>query len=296
MRVFPEVYMRDDINDIGNIPSGGSSRSPDIIVKNKEVVNASEKFGHYSGTINRYDLSDNVEFGNANYIYIRAFNKSPLIAHNSHVDLFWSKPSTLVLPKYWTFIGKASLPALPNNQIAMVSKPIEWNNAPNKGHYCFIGLIHNPFDSAPDLSRISSIRDFRSFIRNNNNVAWRNFNVVDNIPNISNEFNSYPFYVRGPEFDLEERISLEVCCELPEGSYAWVTFDDSFQIKSRVDLEINSCNTILSEVRSFPIEALFNINYFVPKDTKPGDYYIYARQLFEGDEIGRITWKIEAKY
>jgi serine protease len=289
IKLYPEVFIRDDINDNGNEPSQGSSRSPDIIVRSTPVNNSSESFGHYSGTLGDYNLSDNVEFGNRNFIYVRAFNKSPMITYGSSVDLYWSHPSTLILPKQWNFIGTAQLPVLPPYGISMVSSALPWDYVPNKGHYCFIGVIHNFYDPPPDLSTINNLGNFRKFVQENNNVVWRNFNVVDAIPNVSNEYCSYPFLVRRSYYDLKEDTDLEVCTDLPEGSQLWLILSGI-----KYGLEQIGCRRFYN-VNSSEDEIEATINYIIPKTAPPGVYSIYARQLFDDQEVGRVTWSIQVE-
>ncbi|MDH5480884.1 MAG: hypothetical protein OEX11_09020, partial [Nitrosomonas sp.] len=266
---------------------------PDIIVRNIPVNRPDKEFGQYSGTLNNVLLSDNVEHGNPNVLYVRVFNQSPILAYQSTVDIYWSRGSTLVMPKYWTQIGSIDIPVIPMNDMTMVYGPLVWNNVPEPGHYCFVGIIHNPFSPAPDLSKISSINSFWNFMSQNNNVVWRNFNVVDNIPNVNNEYNSYRFIARKPIYDIKERTRLEICCELPERAKAWLT-GSIFNGKKRLDG--NSCTLIpeFEHENMISEESELMINYFIPKNSIPGEYSIYARQLFDGNEVGRYTLHIKA--
>jgi hypothetical protein len=46
-------------------------------------------------------------------------------------------------------------------------------------HCCFIGVIDAPDDPAPDHNQIDSVAEFHDFIRDSNNFAWRNCDIVD---------------------------------------------------------------------------------------------------------------------
>ena len=49
---------------------------------------------------------------------------------------------------------------------------------PGTGHYCFVAIVSTADDPAPPLADLVDFDNFLAFIRNNNNVTWRNFNVV----------------------------------------------------------------------------------------------------------------------
>lgn len=301
--IHPDIYIRDTTSDTGDPHRKSSSRSPDIIVRNKKVDDAYAAFGFNSGTLNKNNLSDDVEYGNTNYIYVRAFNRSYLLAEQNIISIYYSEPSTLLLPVHWTHISDIIIPVIPPNDMVMVSKAIEWNNAPRPGHYCFIAVCHNFFDPAPDLNSIGKIPAFHRFIQNNNNVAWRNFNVVDNQPDIGYEYNSYTFYARGPGYQAPEKMDLEVCSSLPEGCNVWLTFNEHLAEMSKlthlleksdtIDIK-QGCNTII-ENKVFPNRLKLKINYYIPNHLRNKEYSIYARQLYKGDELGRVTWHITSK-
>jgi len=303
-RIFPDIYIRDTIQDIGDPHSGSSSQSPDIIVRNKEIENPHDAFGEYSNTLNNSRLSDDVEYGNTNYIYVRVFNRSAIAATNSTLDVYYSKPSSLCLPNDWIHIGSIKVPFIPPFGFATVSRQIEWDNIPWKGHYCFIATIHNFFDPGPNLKTISKIPDFHKFIQKNNNTVWRNFNVVNNKPDSGREFNSYNFIVRGSSYERKERLSLEICTNIPEGGNVWLSFDSplTMEIHNKCHEKENiekipihyGCNKILEEQIIYN-EVIFTINYFIPDYLRNKDYYIFSRQLYQGTEIGRITWDITTK-
>jgi hypothetical protein len=58
--------------------------------------------------------------------------------------------------------------------------PLVWPAAavPAPGHYCFVVLVGNAEDPAPDTASFLDFDNFGRYIRGNNNVTWRNFNVV----------------------------------------------------------------------------------------------------------------------
>ena len=92
---------------------------------------------------------------------------------------------------------------------------------PATGHYCFVaGLIGNAQDPAPAPGRFPRLEQLHAvFIRANNNVTWRNFNVVNNVPPPGADMIAQPFLMAGA-FDRTRRMRLEVVLRLPRGSKA----------------------------------------------------------------------------
>jgi serine protease len=59
-----------------------------------------------------------------------------------------------------------------------VSPAIPWSSVPAPGHYCFVGVVGNALDPAPDPATLFDWTTYQQYLRQNNNVTWRNFNVV----------------------------------------------------------------------------------------------------------------------
>lgn len=87
---------------------------------------------------------------------------------------------------------------------------------PESGHYCFVGLVGNEQDPAPNPTDFNDFDTYRLYIRNNNNVTWRNFNVESNEPN-EGDFRAMNFLAPGAN-DRTRRFCLEVLTKLPRGS------------------------------------------------------------------------------
>jgi len=194
-----------------------------------------------------------------------------------------------------------------------VSDKITWpqDAIPGEGHYCFVGLIGNTQDPAPDPADFLNWDNFVRFIRDNNNVTWKNFNVRDNDPDegpsVPDGFFAMSFLVPGA-LDKNRIFDLEIISRLPKGS--------------RVILEIPS---LWRRVLQFPIADVkyklrkgywpCNIKYsgkhliqrlglnarskeqlrlmvYIPGAYKKGEYTIAVRQLWKKQEVGRISWKI----
>jgi len=121
-------------------------------------------------------LGSTATFGVTNYVYARVFNRGAA-ASAVTVTVYYAPPATLLTPP-WTKIGDAVLPNVPAGSGVTVSAAIPWTTVPAPGHYCFIGVVGNALDPAPDPATLFDWTTYQQYIRQNNNITWRNFNVV----------------------------------------------------------------------------------------------------------------------
>ena len=147
-------------------------------------------------------------------------------ATNVKATVFWSPVATLVTSDLWTLVGTTTLPSVPVGEQLTVSNAIVWNQAdiPARGHYCFVGLIGNASDPAPEPTDFLNWDNFRRFIRENNNVTWRNFNVEDNDPDVEDPtvptgYKALKFLAPGAP-DTARYMGLEIIAKLPENAKA----------------------------------------------------------------------------
>ena len=189
-------YIRDSVMDNGTEPvvANRLSASPDIIVRNELVDDPQEELGQ---TVkHRYDLSDQVEDGQENYVYLRVQNRGTQ-SGNCTATLYFTEPGMFANPASWTKIDYVSIQNLEPGEFRVVG-PISWpdNLIPSSGHYCMVSILDSPGDPAPDLTAIHSSADFINMVKNCNNVAWKNISVEDVIPGGSS---SWSFYIEGPQ-------------------------------------------------------------------------------------------------
>ena len=175
---------RDFVGDTGDPHAGGISASPDVILRQTAVADPQASFGEGSGTENDPTLGVEAEAGQDNFIYVRVRNRGGSAATNVNTTVYWSPSSTLVTPDLWTLVGSTTIPSVLTGEQLTVSDAIVWpsGSIPATGHYCFVGLIGTAADPAPAPADFLNWNNFTEFIRSNNNVTWRNFNVVDNAP------------------------------------------------------------------------------------------------------------------
>ena len=315
LNTTPDVYIRDFVGDSGDPHSGSISASPDIIVRPVEELNPQTAFGAGSGTENSNTLGYEVEAGQPNYIYTRVFNQGGSNATNVTSTVYWSEVSTLVTPDMWTEIGSVNIPTVPTGEIITVSNKITWNSAdiPGTGHYCFVGIIGTVNDPAPLPADFLNWDNFRKFIRENNNVTWRNFNVVENEPSpdpgIPKGFKALNFIFPGAP-DKDRAMQLKLRLRLPVGAKVLLEvpyyLKDMFgrlilgqvkETKNGIFLPLKpygeqiSKEVILNAKSRNKLRLLIQI----PEKFKQFAFQVAAIQIWEKEEVGRVNWKLISK-
>ncbi len=313
--VTPDIYIRDFVGDVGNPHSGAISSSPDVILRPNLVVNPQSIYGVGSGTENDNGLGYEAEAGQDNFIYVRMLNRGGAAASNVSATIYWSEVATLLTPNTWNLIGTVTLPNVPTGDILTVSPALTWPNAqiPAQGHYCFVCLIGTTNDPAPNPASFMTWANFEVFVRNNNNVTWRNFNVVNNVPPASANppgFLSLPFVLPGA---LDEALTFEIAVEARLPTQAQVMLEvpqylaDALREKVKVIKVNKKTHTAFLAIRAQGIEPLGPLHLTaksraacrllvdLPKDTRKNEYQIAVTQSFNKLEVGRVTWRLSPK-
>jgi serine protease len=312
LNLAPDLYVRDYVGDTGDPTSGIVSQSPDIIVKQAAVTNPQAAYGAGSGTENNDALSDDVDTGHDNFIYVRLLDRGGSAATGVSVDVYWSPPATLVTPSIWNAIGSVTVPSVPTGNVLTVSNAITWSAAaiPAPGHYCFVAVAGNAQDPKPGLTSFATFDQFVTFIENNNNVSWRNFNVVPGPPSEGRPPGYYrvPFFVPGA-FDTSRDFELETIARLPAGSRAFVEIpawladglrphacEIKFDPKSRkATVPFNAAGrhrlgTVILHAKSM---AACHLLVEIPDAERNRQAFEVAiRQIYKHVEVGRVTWRL----
>jgi serine protease len=242
---------------------------------------------------------------------VRVLNRGGSAATNVDATVYWSPPATLVTPNLWTLVGAVNIPNVPAGNLLTVSDGLVWpsGSIPATGHYCFVGLIGTPSDPAPGPADFLIWDNFLSFIKNNNNVTWRNFNVVNNVPPSAGAAGVPPGYVALPFLtpgapDHARKFGLEVLARLPEGArvileapqYLLDMLEHRPPYKKakggvgRVPIKAHGRHALGSAL--LPARAKPRLQLFVqiPETLRDQPYQIAVRQLYRREEVGRITW------
>jgi hypothetical protein len=315
----PDVYIRDFVGDDGEPHTGAISASPDIILRPAAVANPQAAFGAGSGTEDDATLGSTAEIGQDNFIYVRVLNQGGSPATNVEATVFWSPVATLVTPDLWTLVDTIILPNVPIGEQLTVSDAIVWQQSdiPGAGHYCFIGLIGNAVDPAPGPADFLNWENFRRFIRENNNVTWRNFNVEDNDPDVGdptvpNGFKALKFLAPGAP-DKARFMALEVMGKLPEG--AKMMLEVPLGLYKLLHEHHQLGKVLIDDKRAVAVipvnpygrmrfgEVLFRAKsraalrllVQIPEKHRDKTYRIAVRQIWEREEVGRVTWQLGRK-
>jgi hypothetical protein len=312
--LVPDVYLRDNASDTGAVPTpGGISTSPDIIVRPAIVADPAAAFGEGSGTENSMTLGFEAEAGQDNFIYVRMRNRGSSDANDVTATVYWSEVATLVTPASWHVIGTTAPVNVPQGDTLVVAPGLTWPAAqvPATGHYCFVGLLHQVQDPAPPIPGPTDWNGFTGLIRNQNNVTWRNFNVVDEIPDPDHDPAALPFLIAGApdrarDFDLQivrnlprdARLQLEVplglAAKLRRGRLWKVQIDRERRL-ALIDLPPLP-RIDLGAVR-LGAGARYRSRFVVhgSRGLRGGGHGIAVRQLFEKQEVGRVSWQFHVR-
>lgn len=308
--LVPDIYLRDAVGDVGVIPWTGSlSVSPDVIVRPSAVGSPQSAYGQGSGTENSDTLGYEVESGQDNFIYVRVRNRGGAPATNVLATVYWSQVSTLVTPSMWNLIGNVTLPLVPIGDVLTVSPALVWLRAdiPATAHYCFVVTLQHPNDPTPPTPGPLDWSTFQDMIRAHNNVTWRNFNVVNNLPDTPNATPSFAFNLSGAEdralafaFEIERKLPADAVLELEgplgllvrlKGENPWKLVPGRKSEKARLILPAIP-RILLEEVqvpRGARLPCAFKIH---PRKGKVVfGHGVAIRQLYKGEEVGRINWQ-----
>ena len=315
----PDVYLRDYVGDDGEPHVGSSSASPDIILRPAAVADPHGAFGAGSGTENDTTLGSTAEIGQDNHIYVRVLNRGGSAAINVTAQVFWAPVATLITGDLWTLIGSTILPNVPIGDQLTVSDAILWHQAdiPAPGHYCFVGLAGNAADPAPDPASFLDWDNFLRFIRDNNNVTWRNFSVENNEPDVDDAtvpegYRALSFLAPGAP-DKARPMALEVIGSLPEGARAMLEVPLGFREllqelhqagqvsidrkRGVARLAVNPHGRMYFGEVIFPARSrmAFRLLVEIPERYRRQTFRIAVRQIWECIEVGRVTWQLQSK-
>lgn len=296
-----DVYIRNSLSDTGTEPYTGGSlcHSPDIIIRKHPVINPQAAFA---------DMiidpgSDNAEIGNDNYIYVRVHNEGP-VASDIHVRVFFAPLNTTCGPDLWEYIGQIDFYNVPAGGDA-VSDALVWENVPNPypaDHFCLIASIEGFGDPHPDPAGISNSLQYMDFIRNHNNICYRNITFEDVLPDTLFATNFFVGGIAGDtgKFDLRierEQLALraKIGLKLPHS-----LFKDT---RAHLDNMIEPAEHAMKSFRYFELgkgrqSTIRNLTFSgtpnaaclevkIPSDVKPGEKCILkVQQVLKGQSMG----------
>lgn len=184
--VGPDCYVRDNLIDTGAEPFGGGYlwASPDIINRTAPLANPAVDLADLGND----SLWQNIEFGQDNTVYVRLQNRGPQTG-DATVNVYLSAASTFGTPASWAHLGTMVQTAILPGTLR-VAGPLTFPAAsiPAPGHYCMIAVVTSSLDPAPDHTMISTVSEYLDYVRGANNIAYRNMDVVDQVPGTPGRF------------------------------------------------------------------------------------------------------------
>ena len=197
MPTWTDILLRDSLEDNGTIPSPGYAyTSPDVIcTQQSQIPNPTTYFtGNYTS-----DPNLSVIVNQNNYMYVRGKNLGTQ-ASGGTVYLYWTPSSLLMLPAQWSQNAMQAnvggrwqpyntLPQVNGGQVSVTQVPFAWSPAPapRGDHYCTVSAVstqQHPW-SASNIPSFPNSDAFVMWVRNNQNICWRNIWLVSN-PNTPN--------------------------------------------------------------------------------------------------------------
>jgi len=204
--IGPDLFVRDNLADTGTEPYAGLYlwASPDIINKQSLVVNPAVAFANLADDA----LWENVEFGQDNHVYVRVQNRGTANG-DATVNVYFSAATTFGTPGSWIHIGAAAVSAIAPGTMK-IAGPITFQSAmiPTPGHYCMIAVINDALDPAPDFTLITSVGDYLNYVRNTNNIAYRNMDVVDLVHGVIHSYSTIIRSIKGFREYYDIRVDL----------------------------------------------------------------------------------------
>lgn len=187
-----DIYIQDTPNDDGtevNPDSGPMWTSNDIWVRRTND----------GGLIHQNPEYTNPMFNNPNYVYVRIHGRGCTQVTDAKLRVYFSKASTgLQWPTTWNnyYIWQGanyvlagdeitttpiSIPALDPGEETIIAVPWFPPNPADfiseQHHFCLVARI----ESLQDPMYITETTDINGNTRNNNNIAWKNVSVFDNV-------------------------------------------------------------------------------------------------------------------
>lgn len=193
MATYDDVYMRDSLSDVGEIPAKGAwTCSPDIIPNGVNLIH--DPVNHLKETYGS-DLGQPTVLQQQNYFYVRGKNlhDGPRTAK---FELYYTPQHLFLFPSLWkdnileTSDSKTqvSASAKVKHDIVVPDQPFTFLPQTSE-HHCLIGRVITDEHPNPIPTNITNMTALSKYILDNPNMAWRNVVLVrNNIPTFTHHF------------------------------------------------------------------------------------------------------------
>lgn len=325
LNLVPELYLRKSTADDGGGtgPRDAVSSSPDILVWNGALPvkqNAQGSFGSDSPLAHHPAPGTPLQPGANRKIYVRARNRGGG-SEKPTAHLFMSPVATLITPELWEPIAPPSLPSFPaaieQGDTLAVADGVAWTTK-SSGFPIFPKALANagwpqpaelhsllaaiPWDGLepgwpllPPGPPYFSWSAYRAFLRRRE-VAWRNVHRVAPAGAVT-----FGFYLGGTpdrdrhfDFEIVQRLPRDAAVQLATGTAMAAKLHQRqpwLDRKGDVITLPQRRSTRFSQVR---LPARCYAPAWLHVDTQSAalaaGHSLAIRQLWRGEEVGRITW------
>jgi hypothetical protein len=308
--VLPDLYIRDHVDDDGQAHELALSRSPDIILRTTALgVSPDEAFGESSGTAALDGLSEAPVHTQPASIYVRVRNRGGVAATGAEVRVYWAASGTLLQP--WRWLGNEighTVVDVPVGDTFVVAGPIPWPAVPAPGHSCLVATVDHPKDPIFVPSRLWDLTEFGAFMRRENNIAFRNFHVVELPADPAAGIDPLEADVAGAQEVEDEEMELQVDAQLPGEATVEVELPEGLADRMSLPEDVYARNprtlALRGRIRSngltrlglvrLPRRALFRVKLHVrlPPSHTGRAFQVALIQLHHGRELGRVSWRL----
>ena len=172
-KLKPDLWSRDSPEDTGEEPNTTTVDfwlSEDMWVRNQA-----------DGFTNQEH--QNPEYGQTNYLYVKVRCREG--EGSGRVKTYWSYAGTgMWWPDSWELIGTQYTDTIQNGSYEILEFP--WDPPDPSAYGTLPFCLWSRIETAPDSPFGMAFPEIPSFwdnVVNNNNIIWKNFTIVDNIPN-----------------------------------------------------------------------------------------------------------------
>lgn len=169
------VWMKDTWNDTGQEPDPNTAgeamwQSPYIWIRNSQDASLVHQHQH-----------ENPIMGTSNWVYVKLHNGFSTTT-SGNLELYWAEAAAgLSWPADWHLLTTIPVSGFTAHSTKVTE--YQWTGLPGAGHYCMLAR----WVSASDPMTTPETTDINANVRGNNNIVWRNLNIVSLDPGASGD-------------------------------------------------------------------------------------------------------------
>ncbi len=283
------VFMKDTWSDNGVEPNPNAAgepmwTSPYIWVRNTQ-----------DNTFLHQHQHENPILGQPNWVYVKLHNGAAT-SQSGNLQLWYADASlSLLWPAAWTML--ASIPTTINASSTATAEH-QWTSLPGAGHYCMVAR----WVSATDPMLALETTDINANTLKNNNIVWRNLNIVtpDVNPDVSMNFivNKgdrieilFPVNTETNKKFTEEKA--QVLLSLESKSSKQITYEGLTRIKENNYFNCKG-DAVIKFGTVYKYKGKLKLRFKIPEKVTGTDYLVHVVQKnAENKIIGGVSYQIK---